>query len=123
MTSHALGCEGKKIFVTENCDRALRDLRDDTAPITLWVDAICINQKDPDERAQQVSLMSEIYRYADEVLIWLGEGSESMACCFSRMPVLSWAMTDWRLPRFAAQILEPIVVPILKPMVFKYFSK
>ncbi|CZR65524.1 uncharacterized protein PAC_15424 [Phialocephala subalpina] len=98
MRSHALGCEGKKIFVTENCDRALRDLRDDTAPITLWVDAICINQKDPDERAQQVSLMSEIYRYADEVLIWLGEGSESMAYCFS-------------------------LVPILKPMVFKYFTK
>ncbi|KAL7928859.1 heterokaryon incompatibility protein domain-containing protein [Trichoderma chlorosporum] len=38
----------------------------------LWVDAICINQHDVPERNSQVSLMGLIYRYAHEVLCWLG---------------------------------------------------
>jgi hypothetical protein len=42
-------------------------------PTPLWVDAICINQSGPVERIEQVRMMGEIYRHADEVLIWLGE--------------------------------------------------
>ena len=38
----------------------------------LWVDQICINQADTQERNSQVQLMSEIYRNAFEVKIWLG---------------------------------------------------
>ncbi|KAH8747408.1 heterokaryon incompatibility protein-domain-containing protein, partial [Hyaloscypha sp. PMI_1271] len=38
----------------------------------IWIDAICINQKNPVERGQQVQLMSEIYQTASQVLIWLG---------------------------------------------------
>ena len=40
---------------------------------TLWVDSICINQGDDNERSQQVRLMGQIYRKASTVLIWLGE--------------------------------------------------
>lgn len=39
-----------------------------------WIDAICINQDDLEERAAQVKIMSEIYDKAHEVLVWLGEG-------------------------------------------------
>ena len=38
----------------------------------LWIDAICINQNDIQERNLQVSRMSEIYRKALRVIIWLG---------------------------------------------------
>ena len=38
----------------------------------LWIDAICLNQKDGDEKAQQIPLMGEIYTQADKVHIWLG---------------------------------------------------
>lgn len=38
----------------------------------LWVDQICINQLDHDERSQQVSMMDKIFRSASKVLIWLG---------------------------------------------------
>lgn len=37
----------------------------------LWIDSICINQKDDKERSNQVSLMKEIYRQASKVVIWL----------------------------------------------------
>lgn len=39
---------------------------------TLWADALCINQKDDDERAAQVKLMGLIYFKAQRVRIWLG---------------------------------------------------
>ena len=38
----------------------------------IWVDAICINQNDLDEKGQQVRRMRDIYREADKVVVWLG---------------------------------------------------
>ena len=40
---------------------------------TVWIDALCINQQDIDERNQQIFLMPAIYSLAYEVIIWLGE--------------------------------------------------
>lgn len=40
----------------------------------LWADAICINQNDLDERAEQVKLMQDIYPSARRVLLWFGIG-------------------------------------------------
>ncbi|KAI0817358.1 heterokaryon incompatibility protein-domain-containing protein [Xylaria sp. FL0064] len=41
--------------------------------IPVWIDAICINQDDLSERAQQVKMMRQIYQTASTVKIWLGE--------------------------------------------------
>ncbi|UPL00019.1 hypothetical protein LCI18_010953 [Fusarium solani-melongenae] len=38
----------------------------------LWIDAICINQDDIEERTAQVSQMSRIYSAAKSVIVWLG---------------------------------------------------
>ena len=38
----------------------------------LWIDAICINQRDRKERATQVAIMRQIYSQAICVLAWLG---------------------------------------------------
>lgn len=38
----------------------------------LWIDAICINQSDLQERSAQVSIMKEIYHNAQLVYVWLG---------------------------------------------------
>jgi hypothetical protein len=42
----------------------------------LWIDQICINQEDGQERTHQVGQMSEIYTVAQRVIIWLGVGTE-----------------------------------------------
>ncbi|TKA73763.1 hypothetical protein B0A55_07125 [Friedmanniomyces simplex] len=39
----------------------------------IWVDAICINQADADERNQQVAQMAQIYASSFAMVIWLGE--------------------------------------------------
>jgi hypothetical protein len=41
-------------------------------PTELWIDAICINQKDMDEKSTQVSMMGRIYSQTQKVIIWLG---------------------------------------------------
>ena len=39
----------------------------------LWIDAVCIDQGNVDELAQQVSIMGDVYRMALDNLIYLGE--------------------------------------------------
>ncbi|KAK2676523.1 hypothetical protein RAB80_008709 [Fusarium oxysporum f. sp. vasinfectum] len=51
---------------------ALQALRQKHSSVLVWADALCINQKDRDERSQQVQLMPFIYSNADNVAIWLG---------------------------------------------------
>lgn len=41
-----------------------------------WIDAICINQSDLDERSRQVRIMPDIYSRASAVIIWLGHDRE-----------------------------------------------
>ncbi|KAK4183821.1 heterokaryon incompatibility protein-domain-containing protein [Podospora australis] len=38
----------------------------------IWIDAICINQADMEERVSQVQMMDEMYREASRVFAWLG---------------------------------------------------
>jgi hypothetical protein len=57
--------------VRRNLLCALRVLRGDTERL-LWIDALCINQEDSNEKGRQVEIMGKIYRHADQVLAWLG---------------------------------------------------
>ena len=38
-----------------------------------WIDRICINQEDLEEKGEQVPLMRVIYNNASDVAIWLGD--------------------------------------------------
>lgn len=58
--------------ITPNVDAALRRLRSTSEPVSLWVDLLCIDQSNNDEKATQVPLMGDIYRQANHVWIWLG---------------------------------------------------
>lgn len=64
-------CNGKVIEIQPNLYDALLHLRTLT-PAAYWIDALCINQEDVNERNDQVRMMSQIYSDAERVLIWLG---------------------------------------------------
>ncbi len=59
--------------VLENLYLALLRLRLPDKPRRLWIDAICINQNDIEEREAQVSIMHNIYATAANVIGWIGE--------------------------------------------------
>ncbi|KAH9209884.1 heterokaryon incompatibility protein-domain-containing protein [Leptodontidium sp. 2 PMI_412] len=61
--------------ITKNAYLALRDLRSQEQDQVLWIDALCINQDDKDERGKQVQQMRSIYGGAKRVIIWLGEAT------------------------------------------------
>ena len=39
----------------------------------IWIDALCINQNDDSEKVEQLKLMGNIYRFAGNIIMWLGE--------------------------------------------------
>ncbi|RAK98188.1 HET domain-containing protein [Aspergillus ibericus CBS 121593] len=65
--------EESRFLVTKNLHMALRRLRRAAGTRDIWVDALCINQEDKPEKTRQIQLMKEIYSYASEVQIYLGE--------------------------------------------------
>ncbi|KAJ4304941.1 hypothetical protein N0V90_000469 [Kalmusia sp. IMI 367209] len=65
----------KNMLVTENLSYALRQLRHPDRDRILWIDAICIDQRNNKERTHQVGQMTSIYKEAERVLIWLGQSS------------------------------------------------
>lgn len=72
---------GYLIAVGANLEAALRVLRDKRpirAGYKIWIDALCINQQDIEERGREVKRMRQIYKQAHDVVVWLGnEENES----------------------------------------------
>ncbi|EXA46662.1 hypothetical protein FOVG_04007 [Fusarium oxysporum f. sp. pisi HDV247] len=68
---------GRPMMVTENCHYALTQVRDrypslHGTSIFIWIDSICINQNDNDEKSDQVAMMGNIYTRASKVLACIG---------------------------------------------------
>lgn len=59
--------------ITANLFRALRQLRYEDRPRRMWIDQLCINQTDHEERRSQVRQMSFIFERAQRVCLWLGD--------------------------------------------------
>jgi hypothetical protein len=45
----------------------------------LWIDALCIDQGNIQERSEQVKLMSRVYQTAAGIVVWLGPDDDSTA--------------------------------------------
>jgi hypothetical protein len=59
-------------WITHNLACAIHYLTE-SRDLTIWIDAICINQKDNKEKSSQVRKMRHIYEQAASVIIWLGK--------------------------------------------------
>lgn len=60
------------INITISLAAALRHLRPKDQSVFLWVDQICINQKDVADKVQQIPLMEKIFALSTNTVIWLG---------------------------------------------------
>ncbi|KAL2672243.1 hypothetical protein Neosp_012944 [[Neocosmospora] mangrovei] len=66
---------GLCINVTANLKVALQYLRHLSEPRILWIDAVCINQNDNEEKLHQIQRMGRIFSSAASVVAWLGEST------------------------------------------------
>jgi Heterokaryon incompatibility protein (HET) len=71
----AIDCDGSIIRVTSGLLDALRTLRKLTR-LCLWIDQICVNQADLEERSSQIPLMRRIYPGAAKTFLQLCPHSE-----------------------------------------------
>ncbi|KAK0648689.1 heterokaryon incompatibility, partial [Cercophora newfieldiana] len=80
----AISCNGCTVSVTPSLFSALSRLRYPYQPRNLWVDAICINQQNDEEKAVQIQHMLTIYMKARTVVGWLGpESSQTKAAVYA----------------------------------------
>lgn len=85
-------CNGQRLQITTNIDLMLRHLRKVLMPRYLWIDALCMNQSDDAEKAQQVKVMGSIYESAEKVHIWLGQ-----AAIVDQIPSVFATLRRWAL--------------------------
>ena len=82
-----ISCGSESLAITANLATALVQIRNPDTPRTLWIDQICINQDNVDERNEQVALMGRIYSRAENVIIWLGEEDPDDKVAFEFVPM------------------------------------
>ena len=91
--------ENHELEIRTNLWHALHTFRTKRRSRILWVDALCINQRNVKERNHHVGLMKQIYTNAAEVLVWLGVASEDshLAMRYLKMllePRVAWIPID-----------------------------
>ena len=94
-TTRGIFVNGHSMQITVNLEAALRQLRDSHCikqGFKLWVDAICIDQNNTEERGQQVGRMREIYASAWHVVVWLGSDANDSSLAMTAVKHLSARM-------------------------------
>ncbi|KAH8664350.1 heterokaryon incompatibility protein-domain-containing protein [Xylariales sp. PMI_506] len=95
---------GTSIEVSQDLFEALRHLQMEDDSVTVWVDAICSNQADVEERAAEAAQISDIFSAATTSVIWIGppaEGSDEAMTAFGRL-------VDERFTPVAQQLVQSI---------------
>ncbi|KAK2626463.1 hypothetical protein QTJ16_003638 [Diplocarpon rosae] len=71
-TTKAIELDGDKTFhIFASLEQTLKDIRSEDKSLVIWVDAICIDQRNASERNNQVTMMKMIYEKALLVHIWI----------------------------------------------------
>ncbi|KAK3058902.1 hypothetical protein LTR09_000467 [Extremus antarcticus] len=77
-TEFCIICDGARLPIPENLRNALHRFRFETGTRLLWCDAICIDQTNMSEKAQQVHRMDTVFSEAEQVLAWVGDEMDVM---------------------------------------------
>jgi hypothetical protein len=99
------------VLITQNLFKVLQRFRHRLDVKLLWADALCINQKDNDDKAQQIPMMSSIYRGARLVLAWLGDGAnevESVLRALGRLTELPRGRAKHEDMSYVARVLPDL---------------
>jgi hypothetical protein len=105
---HAILLNGKRFFVGTNLYVFLKQWRPE-APMTrsIWIDAICINQNDLEEKSSQIPRMRTIYQHAKSIAIWVGQAADDSDLVMDEMTALEKRVREARRPGEIDQALFP----------------
>ena len=77
--------DGQDVQIRETLYLFLAALIRHFGELEVWVDTICINQRDDVEKSSQVTMMGNIYRTAHRVYAWLGAGDADTDFIFKNL--------------------------------------
>ena len=104
------------IGLTASLCTALRCLRHRQHAVTVWADAICINQEDLEEKAQQIHLLPEIFQKASCTFAFVGDDDRSSSAIVTLMQIRAKDLygidsQDWpeHLPRIPSSWNERLM--------------
>lgn len=88
---HKIVLENEEVSVTKNLSDLLRtwSRHFQANKLLFWVDALCIDQDDIEERNAQVRNMGLVYSQAAEVFVWLGVSSQETKTAFRKIHQLA----------------------------------
>jgi hypothetical protein len=69
---HQITVDRQRYWVRTNLWTFFQSVRDLDHSLPIYIDAICLDQLDNEEREHQVKLMSEVYSHANHAFVWLG---------------------------------------------------
>lgn len=91
--------------VSNHLYQCLVNLRLESEPLFIWIDAICINQNSVDEKNTQVPLMRDVYQSAKQVHVWLGVSTPGLELVLASINALVLRGPDFKLGSFE-QLIE-----------------
>ncbi|KAE9363923.1 HET-domain-containing protein [Stipitochalara longipes BDJ] len=99
--------------VTANLHAALSRLRNHSFKRIIWVDFVCINQKDEKEKEHQIQLMVKIYGQANRVIVYLGEPADDsdQALEYIRAAAVDESKTSFKSEKSQNAILRLLEQP------------
>ena len=104
--------DGHVFHVTRNLFEALKRLQHADYTVPIWIDAICINQADKQEKNQQVQQMGDIYRSAQLVIGMLGPAADNSDTAMKAMSFAGQQLLN-RPDRASFQVRHELMARIL----------
>ncbi|PMD18013.1 hypothetical protein NA56DRAFT_577877, partial [Hyaloscypha hepaticicola] len=95
------------VHVTANLEEALCRLRVSDPGSYIWIDALCIDQRNIYERDRQVLRMRDIYSKAKWVIAWIGEEVENTSAAVTYLEAVAHGKEAWADEKLL-ECLDPI---------------
>jgi hypothetical protein len=92
-------CNGRPLVVTSTALEMLHCLHQyqtNTTTRKIWIDAICINQEDEQEKGIQIPLMRDIYSRARAVIVWMGLSTPETDVFFAEFQEMRVKVKTWK---------------------------
>ncbi|KAL2068776.1 hypothetical protein VTL71DRAFT_15114 [Oculimacula yallundae] len=124
----------KSLPIKPNLAAGLRQLRQHDPQRSnnyrwFWIDAICINQEDIDERNQQIQLMCDIYTRCNQLIVWLGVADQDAHLVVSFFETMAGFQGNeeklkvWLPEQLASAAFIQIYIAILKLLSSPWFGR
>lgn len=82
--------EGSSAAVPASAEEVLRRLRKPKESRLVWIDAVCINQNDIQERCSQIVLMTDIYHNSTRCMAYLAPKRRYQAAAVKQLDQIMW---------------------------------